>query len=126
VRPLEFVRRQLYNGYEMNIRAIAERADAAAIQFRQPFRPQQLPSGTGRISAIAIQNQYAVAAPGKRQIVQHQGGRRARFARSLAQQGERLQLMAQIEVLQRLVEQHERRILRPQLGEPRALALAAR
>jgi hypothetical protein len=55
-----------------------------------------------------------------------EGGRRARFARSLAQQGERLQLMAQIEVLQRLVEQHERRILRPQLGEPRALALAAR
>jgi hypothetical protein len=110
----------------MDIRAIAERADTATIEFRQAFRPQQLRRGAGRISAVAVQHQYAVAAPGKRQIVQHEGGRCARFARRLAQQVQRLQLMAQIEVLQRLVEQHERRILRPQLGEPRALALAAR
>ena len=61
----------------MDIRAIAERADAATIEFRQPLRPQQLRRGAGRISAIAVQHQYSVAAPGKRQIVQHEGGRRA-------------------------------------------------
>jgi len=37
---------------------------------------------------------------------------------------ERLQLVSQVEVLQRLVEQHELRVLRPQLREPRTLALA--
>src|SRR3990172_8763652 len=116
---------ELYNGQEVRIRSAAKRAHAAAVKLLKPLRLQQLGRGPRRMAAVAIEHQHPVAAAGKSQVVQYQHDCLAPLPRGRAHAFERLQLVSQVEVLQRLVEQHELRILRPQLREPRTLALAA-
>ena len=63
--------------------------------------------------------------PGERQIMHHAHNRAARRLQPLANQGEDLLLVDEIEMVRRFVEQQQLRILRQNLCEKRALQFAA-
>ena len=108
----------------MRRRAAAADRQTATEQPLQPFRLEHVGGRALGMVAVAVEQQHAVALRGKREVMQYYHGGTAGACRR-ADLAHGLLLVAQIEMLQRFVEQQQACVLRPQLREARALALAA-
>lgn len=100
--------------------------DVHAIDLVKVCRRQnlfRLPKGNS--TAMVHQEGVRAESPGERQIMHHAHNRAARRLQPLANQGEDLLLVDEIEMVRRFVEQQQLRILRQNLCEKRALQFAA-
>src|SRR5687768_1896835 len=127
-RPMNFLimKRGLYRGHKARLGPIAHRTQAASEQGFKVGLCQHLMCRAGACGARAIEQQRVRAhACGPQHIVQHNHHTVRRVSGQRGDQIEHVDLITQVEMLQRLVEQQITRRLRQQLRYAHALTLAA-